>query len=211
MKPPLDILYTLLIEANKTTNLTRITSAEEFETRHIVDTHTLLPWLNSGMKIIDIGSGAGFPALPLAVALPDSQIVAVESVGKKVRFIEQAIQALALTNITAIAERSETLAHDRRYRGQFDVATARAVASLNILAELCLPFVKPGGLFLAMKTQSAMETELPAAENAIKLLGGKVRAVKPTLENRVIVVIEKVGPTPVQYPRQAGIPNKKPL
>ena len=159
-------LYQLVTETNKTMNLTRITSLEDFCTRHLLDSLTLVPLLSKlgpQFSLVDIGSGAGFPALPLAIVFPDAMITAVESVLKKARFIEQSAESLGLNNVKVLAERSEILAHLPTSREQFDIATARAVSPLNVLAELCLPYVKPGGQMLAMKTASALDSELSAA------------------------------------------------
>lgn len=212
-------LYALVLQENQTTNLTRITTVEGFLIQHLLDSLSLSPLLpadNSPFTLIDIGTGAGFPAIPLAVCFPNAQIVAVESVQKKARFVASAVQALELSNVTVQAVRSEDLSRQPAFRDVFDVAVARAVAPLNSLAELCLPFVKPGGQFLAMKTRQALEKEIPEANRAIQVLGGAlpvpIQAVSSDwLPNRAIAIVQKQHPTPAAYPRKAGLPRKTPL
>ncbi len=206
--------YTHLIEVNRTTNLTRITALEDFLYRHLLDSLTVAPLLPANARLADIGSGAGFPAIPLAIARPDLQVTAVESVGKKCAFMEEAAQQLQLSGFTVRNQRSETLGQDPQTRARFDVVTARAVSALPVLLELCLPLLKTGGLFLAMKGLS-YEAELDAAQNALKVLGGKLQQVKtyehPALSGARLLVFEKVKATPSQYPRPIGIPAKSPL
>lgn len=211
-------LYNLVVEANRVMNLTRITSQADFITRHLLDSLTLLPRLQSlppTFSLVDVGSGAGFPALPLAIVFPQANILAVESVQKKARFIEKTAQTLGLWGISVVADRCETLGQSATYRERFDVATARAVSALNVLSELCLPLVKVGGEFIAMKTASAIVEELPQAEHVISLLGGgdieTLDVSTPVLANRTLISIRKLKPTPTQYPRKPGIPQKKPL
>jgi 16S rRNA (guanine527-N7)-methyltransferase len=207
-------LYDVLLETNKSINLTRITDLSDFCRQHLLDSLTLSRFfLKSDFSLIDIGSGAGFPALPLAIVYPQARIVAVESVQKKAKFIAEAARDLNLQNLSVQAERSEVLAHKDAYREQFDFVTARAVSALNVLCELCLPFVKLHGHFLAMKTTSAAELEVQQAKTAISELGGKLCEIvdvsTQTLPNRSIVVIEKVASTPSKYPRKPGSPEKK--
>lgn len=211
-------LYGLVTEANRTVNLTRITELADFYVRHLLDSLSMalaLKTLPKTFTLIDVGSGAGFPALPLAILFPEASIAAVEATQKKARFIESAVQALSLPNVTVLATRSETLAHQPAYREQFDTVVARAVAPLNVLMELCLPFAKPGGRFIAMKTQEALAHELVTAKRSIGVLGGcfeeTIPILHPLLPNRVLCVIGKKSPSPMQYPRAAGLPAKKPL
>ncbi len=210
-------LYALVVTANQQTNLTRITDLGDFCTRHLLDSLSILtvPLQSSPSSWIDIGSGAGFPALPIALLHPSHRVVAVESLRKKADFMLQAAQVLELPHFEAIPDRSETLAHQPTYREQFDVATARAVASLPTLLELCLPFVKPGGHFIAMKTQNTLESELQACNKALSLLGATHEATFtpdiPDLGHHRLVVFRKTGLTPVLYPRKPGLPAKKPL
>jgi len=209
-------LYDALVAQNKLTNLTRITSLAEFCTRHLLDSLTLCGSLpQAPFTLADVGSGGGFPALPLALLYPDCVITAIEATGKKARAIEAMAQDMALTNLKVIADRAETVGQAPTSREQFDVVTARAVAPLNVLAELCLPLVKPGGVFLAMKTEQAVAQELPAAQKAIEACGGRVESVRDVsteeLPHRQLVVIAKIQATPAAYPRKPGMPEKKPL
>jgi 16S rRNA (guanine527-N7)-methyltransferase len=214
----LQTLYTLLLEANKTMNLTRITAIDDFWRLHLLDSYSVVPKLQGlppDFQLLDLGSGAGFPALPLAILFPEARIVAVESVQKKARFITETAQALGLGNVTVLAERSEDLGQDPRYRGKYDVVTARAVAALNILVEISLPFLKQGGVLVAMKSESALPTESHAAKHALSELGGvlesTVKVYTPFLPNHALAVVRKQKPTPSKYPRKPGIPAKSPL
>lgn len=207
-------VYEHLIEANRTVNLTRITAPEEFLYRHLLDSLTLSPLIPANARLADIGSGAGFPSIPLAIARPDVTVTAVESIGKKCKFIQEIKDKLALENLTVLNARSEDLSRKTESREAFDVVTARAVAALPTLLELCLPLVRPGGLFLAMKGLS-YEEELNASTEALKTLGGRFKEVQSfshsRLEGSRLLVIEKVTCTPDAYPRSAGLPGKKPL
>ena len=188
-------LATLLLETNKITNLTAIRDEEGVYMKHFLDSLTLLTALPIETKnIADIGSGAGFPGLPLAIARPDIQITMVESIGKKTSFIENCIEALSLPNAKVIQVRAETLAEDKNYRQKFDVATARAVAFLPDLIKTCIPFVRPKGVFIAMKNDNGAEIE-----EARKIV------------NDVDVSIEKIIPIniPALTPRQFIIIQKK--
>ena len=206
--------YEHLIEANRSVNLTRITALEDFLARHLLDSLTLVPLIPPNSLLADIGSGAGFPAIPLAIARPDIQVTAVESVGKKCTFIEDAAKQLGLSGFTVRNQRSEALGQDPQTRAHFDVVTARAVSALPVLLELCLPLVKVGGQFLAMKGMS-YEPELEASQNALKLLGASLKAVKtfehPSLNGSRLLIFEKDKATPAQYPRATGLPAKHPL
>jgi 16S rRNA (guanine527-N7)-methyltransferase len=206
--------YDLLTEANRTTNLTRITEPEDFLYRHLLDALAILPLIPPDASLADIGSGAGIPAIPLAIARPDLRIIAVESVGKKCAFIQSAKESLDLSNLDVLNDRSELVGQKPEYRERFDVVTARAVAALPVLLELCLPLVTVGGQFLAMKGLS-YEAELEASAYALKTLGGRLREVRtfshPRLEGSRVLAFEKVARTPKQYPRQPGTPSKKPL
>jgi 16S rRNA (guanine527-N7)-methyltransferase len=206
--------YDLLTEANRTTNLTRITEPEDFLYRHLLDALAILPLIPLDASLADIGSGAGIPAIPLAIARPDLRITAVESVGKKCAFIQSMKESLDLSNLEVLNDRSELVGQKPEYRERFDVVTARAVAALPVLLELCLPLVRVDGQFLAMKGLS-YEAELEAAAHALKTLGGCLKEVRtfnhPRLEGSRVLVFEKATRTPKQYPRQPGTPSKKPL
>lgn len=203
-----------LTTANERVNLTAITDPDAIALKHFLDSLSLSPLVRNAQTLIDIGSGAGFPGIPLKIALPDLRVMLVETTGKKVAFLKQIIATLNLRDITAIQSRAEDLGRDPQYREQFDVASARAVADLAILSEYALPFVRVGGIFIAQKGVSVDE-EVRRAEPALKVLGGRVREIVPVhlpeLEPRHLLVIEKISATPKEFPRRAGIPERKPL
>lgn len=207
-----------MLEVNAHMNLTAITDMDEIILKHYADSLTAAKYLKPGASIIDIGCGAGFPSLPLAIARPDLQITALDSTAKRINYIRETAEMLELPNITCIAARAEELAVDPAYREQFDISCARAVARLNVLCELCIPYVKPGGKFIAMKANAAEEVEEAAA--AIPKLGGKLNTADTfqlisgdtsDAGMRCIVVIEKISPTPKNYPRNHSQIKKKPL
>ena len=215
-----EVLFALterMLEVNQHLNLTAITEPEAVILRHYADSLILAPMIPQGAKVADIGSGAGFPALPLAIARPDLSLTAIDGTGKRVRYMTETAELLGLSNFTALTLRAEDGGRDPAMRGKFDVATARAVAALPILSELCLPYVKVGGLFLAMKSREA-EDELVAASRAIRTLGGgdvslETRSLTSPAEpeplTRTIVSVRKLSPTPAQYPRDYGAMKKK--
>lgn len=205
----------LLLETNRTMNLTRITDREAAEVQHVGDALTLLPYLPPGAtRVADVGSGGGVPGLPLAVARPDAHVVLLESTGKKAAFLERAARELGLQNVRVVDRRAEDAGRDPALRETFDVVAARAVGTLDWISEWCLPLVKPGGAMLAMKGPKAAE-ELPLAEHAIRLLGGGSPDVRPADlpggRNHVIIRIRKTGKTPQLYPRSATTTRGKPL
>jgi 16S rRNA (guanine527-N7)-methyltransferase len=163
--------------------------------------------------MIDIGSGAGFPGVPLKIVFPQVHMALVEATGKKVAFLDHVIALLNLRDLTAIHARAEELAHNPDHRENYDVAVARAVAEMPTLLEYALPFVRVGGIFVAQKGK--VEEEVASAAHALEALGGRLREVTPVklpgLEPRHLVVVEKIAPTPPRYPRRAGVPEKKPL
>lgn len=206
----------LVIEWNEKINLTSITERDEFIVKHFCDSLSLLGKLNikQGASVIDIGTGAGFPAIPLKIARPDLNITMLDSLNKRLVFIkEQVLPAIEL-DAEVIHGRAEELSKAKPYRESFDCCVSRAVANLSALSEYCLPFVKVGGTFAAMKGYDC-EEELEAAENAISLLGGEfgdaVRFKLPDDSGRCILVIDKVSPTPAKYPRRGVKINKSPL
>lgn len=206
----------LLQEGARAFNLTTITDPREVEEKHLLDSLSVLAALPAGARrIIDVGTGAGFPGIPLKIARPDLEVTLLEATGKKVQWLDQTIRALDLRGISALSERAETLARDVAHRAAYDVSVARAVAPLAVLCELCLPLVKVGGAFLAQKSASGANDEVPSAARALALLGGRLLRVIPVehaaLPNRVLVVIEKIGDTPAGYPRRPGMPTKRPL
>jgi 16S rRNA (guanine527-N7)-methyltransferase len=225
--PQFNRLYETLVAVNTHTNLTRLTDYETYCARHILDSCLLLPYLKDGFRVADVGSGAGFPAFPLTIFAPEIQVMAIESVGKKAKFIEETSAKLGLEKrLRSVPQRSEVLcAHQvaeaakakglTSFREAFDVACARAVSALPLLLELCLPLVKVGGHFLALKGPK-VDGELENAQTVLKGLGGKVVAVErfgdlPILQGSVLVVIEKVAPTPKAYPRPTAQIKKKML
>lgn len=210
-------LTKIMLEVNKSMNLTAITDEKAVITKHYVDSLTLSSYIPEGSEIIDVGCGAGFPTLPLAIFRKDITITALDSTAKRIKYLSETAAALGLTNVTTIAARAEELGKNSLYREKFDVATARAVASMPVLTELCLPFVKKGGLFLAMKAAQG-STELSDAKNAISTCGGVVEASDlltlnsdSTSDSRLIAVVRKTSLTPSKYPRHYSQISKKPL
>jgi 16S rRNA (guanine527-N7)-methyltransferase len=204
-----------LQRANQQLNLTAIEDEDAIIERHFLDSlRCAVSWGKEPLRCADIGSGAGFPGLPLKILSPAMRLTLVESVQKKATFLQQIVGMLNLTNVNILATRAEALGQDHKQRESYDLVTARAVADLAVLAEYCLPLVVVGGRFLAPKGMQ-IEAEVAAAESAIHQLGGRILAIEtvdlPTLHGRTLVVIEKISPTPAQYPRRVGIPTKRPL
>jgi len=205
--------YDLLVEYNSHTNLTRITTPEDAAVKHFADSLAGARFIPDGVSVCDIGSGGGFPSIPLAIAKNNTDFTLVDSTGKKVEFLNSVISALPLKNARALHVRAEEMGHDDAFREKFDIVTARAVASLPTLLEYCLPFVKIGGVFLAYKTSGE---ELDLSQNALKTLGGTVEKVYSYNlgelgDVRNIFVVKKISPTPPKYPRGQGKPRSKPL
>ncbi|HSU67674.1 MAG TPA: 16S rRNA (guanine(527)-N(7))-methyltransferase RsmG [Tepidisphaeraceae bacterium] len=205
----------LLLQTNERMNLTRITDRVSAEVQHVGDALTLLPYIPAGpLRLADVGSGGGVPGLPLAIARPDAEVLLLEATKKKATFLSQAAGELGLTNIRVSDLRAEDAGRDPNFRETFDVVCARAVGTLDWLAEWCLPLVKKGGRMLAMKGPRAAE-ELPLAEHAIRLLGGGSPDVHPAdlpgSRNHVIIQIRKTGKTPAAYPRSSTATRGKPL
>lgn len=206
-----------MLEVNKTMNLTAIKEEKAVVVRHFLDSLTIEPFLPKNAKMLDVGCGAGFPSLPVGIFRDDLAISALDSTEKRIRYVQDTAAKLALPHFCAIAARAEALAHDPCYREAFDVVTARAVASLPVLAELCLPFVRVGGSFIAMKATRG-EEELAAAGSAITRLGGKVDVTKTVLlkwsdeqDERLLIRITKARPTPANLPRPYAKISKNPL
>lgn len=213
--------YEMLIEKNKVMNLTAITEKEDVIIKHFVDSIAVIPYLKDknilkdDSSIIDIGTGAGFPGLPLKIMLPDINFTLLDSLNKRVGFLNEVISELGISNINAIHGRAEDIAFDKKYREMNDICVSRAVANLSTLSEYCLPFVKKGGFFISYKAGDS-EEEINNSKNAIKLLGGKINKVEEFVlpesdASRVFVFIKKENITEKKYPRKAGIPSKKPL
>lgn len=204
----------ILLEWNKIMNLTAIEEERDVITKHFVDSLSIMPFLNGVRSIIDVGSGAGFPGIPVKIAKPDPEVVLLDSLEKRIHFLNTVITALRLKGITAVHSRAEDAGSSTDYREKFDAAVARAVASLPVLLEYCLPLVKTGGIFIAMKGSSG--SEVTDSEKALNILGGKIEAVKefslPGSDmKRNIIVVRKLRQTPTKYPRKAGKPSKEPL
>ena len=202
----------LLLEWNQKINLTAICEPREVVSKHFADSLSLLTCpIAAGSRIIDVGTGAGFPSVPVLIARPDLSITMMDSLQKRLSFLETVLRELGLT-ASLVHMRAEDGGQDPRYREAFDIATARAVANLSTLSEYCLPFVKKGGRFLAMKGEA--EEELKAAAHALTVLGGKAEeqtVVSFDGWNHRIITIKKVSTTPSKYPRKAGKPAKEPL
>ena len=209
--------YEMLVEKNKVMNLTAITEFEEVLDKHFLDSISLAQYvdLTKPVSVIDLGTGAGFPGMPLKIMFPDLKITLADSLNKRILFLDEVISELGLTDIQTVHARAEDLAHDPNYREQYDYCVSRAVANLSSLSEYCLPFVRIGGSFISYKS-GEIEEELAAAKKAIFLLGGQFDRVIPfqlegTDLNRSFVVIRKEKKTAKTYPRKSGMPTKKPL
>jgi 16S rRNA (guanine527-N7)-methyltransferase len=210
-----------LLDWNRRFNLTAITDAAEIQVKHFLDSLTLLPLLDASTsgtappRLLDLGAGAGFPGLPIAIIRPAVQTTLNDATAKKCRYLEHVAQALALENVAVRCGRAEDLAHVPDLRAGFDVVVARSVATLASLVELALPFARVGGRLIAMK-KHGIDTELRGARFAIGLLGGTLLPLTevrvPFLnESRLLVTVEKVRPTPSEYPRRPGVPVHSPL
>ena len=213
--------YEYLVEKNKVMNLTAITEYEEVITKHFLDslavvkTSCFKPEKLAGKRLIDIGTGAGFPGIPLKIAFPELEILLLDSLNKRINFLNEVTEMLGLTNINTVHGRAEDYAKQKGYRESFDFCVSRAVANLSTLSEYCIPFVKQGGCFISYKSGS-VDQELIQAEKAVKILGGQREEVvrfslADTDMDRSFVVIRKAKPTPKKYPRKAGLPSKEPL
>ena len=202
--------HRLLAEWNERMNLTAITDPVEVAEKHFADSLAALPYLKPGMRVIDVGTGAGFPGVPLLIMEPKLELTLADSLHKRLTFLDALLKELGLT-ATLVHGRAEDLGQDRLYRERFDAATSRAVANLPVLLELTTPFVKVGGSAIAYKGDAA--EELQNAKSAAFLLHVKLRTVElaSDLGKRCLIFADKTAPTPKQYPRKAGTPNKKPL
>ena len=212
----------LLVEWNKVMNLTGIVDDEGIALRHFIDSLTLVPYIereqiakdNKKLTLIDVGTGAGFPGIPLKIVKPELKLDLLDSLQKRLNFLNDVCEKLALTDVHCVHSRAEDAGRAKKYREKYDVVTARAVASLPVLCEYCLPFVKTGGVFIAMKGH--INEEIENARKAIVTLGGTVERVEKfrlpgTEMDRSVIVIRKLRNTPAQYPRQAGKPEKEPI
>lgn len=207
--------YDMLIDRNKVMNLTAITEFDEVMDKHFLDSVYLFLSikLEADYKLIDIGTGAGFPGIPLKIVFPELKITLLDSLNKRVGFLNDLIEELNLNNIEAIHGRAEDIARNKAYRASYDIAVSRAVANLSTLSEYCLPFVKIGGKFVSYKSGDCAD-EVDNAKAAIHLLGGKINKIDEfsySNNSRSFIVIDKVMNTSNKYPRKAGLPSKKPL
>jgi len=212
-----ELYYRELTEWNQRVNLTAIIDYEEVQVKHFLDSLTLAPVLPSqaGLHLLDIGTGAGLPGLPLKILYPGLRLTLVDSVAKKTAFLRHLVGRLGLEGVEVVTGRAEDLARQEAHRERFEVVVSRGVAALSTLAELTLPFCNVGGIFVAQKKEGTSK-EVEGAARAIAILGGRLREVRRAevdglLQDRLLVVIEKVAPTPSRYPRRAGIPAKRPL
>jgi 16S rRNA (guanine527-N7)-methyltransferase len=211
------IYYELLVEWNSFMNLTAITGFNDVCMKHFIDSISLCKCIdcNGELELIDIGTGAGFPGIPLKIVFPNLKITLLDSLGKRVKFLNEVIKKLGLSDITAIHGRAEDFAKPDELREKFDVCVSRAVANLSTLSEYCLPYVKSGGYFVAYKSEKINE-EVKSADKAINILGGVIdEQVELTLPGsdlyRNLVRVKKIKSTPNKYPRKSGIPSKEPL
>ena len=205
----------LLIEWNEKINLTAITEPQEIILKHFVDSLTIAQYIEEGKTIIDMGTGAGFPGIPLKIYRNDVKVVLADSLNKRIKFLNEVIEKLQLKNIETIHCRAEELGKNKEYREKFDYATSRAVANLSTLSEYLLPFVKLNGSGIFMKTME-IDEELENAKKAIKILGGRIEKVNkfkiPESDlGRSIIIVKKEKQTPSKYPRKPGTPAKEPL
>lgn len=211
----LDRYAEMIVETNKTLNLTAITEPDEILYKHFIDSLSLLSVIDvkPNAKVIDVGTGAGFPGVVLLIARPDIKITLMDGTNKRLNFIAEVLSELKL-NAEILHSRAELAGKDSKYREQYDVVTARAVANMNTLSEYCLPFARVGGIFAPMKAAKADE-EITEAENAVNLLGGRIKEVKHLNINncgeRCIIITEKISHTSPKYPRASAQISKKPL
>lgn len=218
-KQQFKLYFKMLIEVNEHVNLTRITEEDEVYLKHFYDSVTPLftfgAVFKDGATLCDVGAGAGFPSIPLKILKPGLKVTIVDSLQKRLNFLKDLISELGLTDVELVHGRAEDVGQNKLYRERFDIVTARAVARMSVLSEYCLPLVKKGGYFVALKGPKA-EDELDDGKKALEVLGGKlIKDEELTLpaseEERTLVLVQKVKSTPKKYPRQAGTPRRKPI
>lgn len=217
------VYATMLKEKNKVMNLTAVDDDKGIAMKHFIDSLTLCPYIREEeakakggktLTFIDVGTGAGFPGLPVKISCPELSVTLMDSLEKRLNFLNEVITALGLKDCSTVHSRAEDAGRNKKYREKYDIVTARAVARLSVLAEYCLPLVKVGGVFLAMKSHS--EEEEQDAAKAIALLGGTIEKsdtfkLPGTDMERTIIVVRKIRPTPARFPRKAGTPSKTPI
>ena len=212
-------LRDVILEWNEKINVTAIRDPGEFDKKNVQDSLSILdlPEYRQAASVLDMGTGGGFPGLPLAVVSPEKSFVLADAIGKKLRVVQEAARELGLVNVETVHARAEDMARTKVHRERYDLVVSRAVANMATLSEYCLPFVRVGGFFIAYKTEDAAE-EIEAARSAVTKLGGRIlRVEKPSLNSdealngHTLVVVEKTVKTPKDYPRKAGTPGKDPL
>jgi len=215
------IYASMLKEKNKVMNLTAVDDDKGIAMKHFIDSLTLCPYIreeekksNKTLTFADVGTGAGFPGLPVKISCPELSVTLMDSLEKRLKFLNEVITALDLKDCSTVHSRAEDAGRNKKYREKYDIVTARAVAKLSVLAEYCLPLVKVGGVFLAMKSHS--DEEENEAQKAIALLGGTIEKTDSfklpgTDMERTIIVVRKIRPTPARFPRKAGTPSKTPI
>mgnify|MGYP003306847323 CR=1 FL=1 len=205
----------LLIEWNEKMNLTAITDPEEIILKHFIDSITILNKIENSSKVVDVGTGAGFPGIPLSIMNPTLKITLVDSLNKRLIFLQEVVDKLQLKNIEIVHARAEEFGQNKKYRESFDIATSRAVANLSTLSEYLIPLVKVNGKVISMKASEAQE-EINEAKKAIEVLGGKIESIDefnlPQSDiGRTVIIIKKEMQTPSKYPRKPGTPSKEPI
>ena len=212
----LDLFYELLVEKNKVMNLTAITEFDDVLVKHFADSLSICTVLPSDIKTVcDLGTGAGFPGIPMAIAYPEISFTLIDSLNKRIKFLQEVVDALGLTNVNLVHARAEEAGRGKNYREQFDLVVSRAVANIATLSEYCLPLVKINGYFISFKSGD-IKDEIEASGSAVKKLGGTMTepvyfTIPETDISRSFLIINKEKNTPKAYPRKAGTPSKEPL